>query len=173
MKGFLYSSASFRSAISRPNYLHLYEPNLNKTKEEKMFKTLMTSLFILDACPAIYLFKVNNGKTRTMSGICSKVSRKTQEQRPDKVLVSLLLTLNGFYALIWYFHCWIWTSKCRLCVEFLKILYLSVSIFIIIFDNSLESRWNYGWVIKQGPEMFNFLFLVRPNQQNLYKLCEW
>ena len=32
----------------------------------------------------------------------------------DFVLVSRLLTLNGVHTLFWCFHCWLWTSKCRL-----------------------------------------------------------
>ena len=41
----------------------------------------------------IYLFKVNNGNTRATCEICSKLIIKT---------------------LFWCFHCWLWTSKCRL-----------------------------------------------------------
>ena len=37
-----------------------------------------------------YLLKVNNGNTRTMCGICSKLTTKT----PKRDKVSLLLTLN-------------------------------------------------------------------------------
>ena len=29
-------------------------------------------------------------------------------------MASLLLTLNIFRTLFWYFYCWLWTSKCRL-----------------------------------------------------------
>ena len=32
----------------------------------------------------------------------------------DVVLLSLLLTLNQFHTLFWYFRCWFWTIKCRL-----------------------------------------------------------
>ena len=32
----------------------------------------------------------------------------------DAVLVSLLLTLNRFHTLFWFFHCWLWLNKCRL-----------------------------------------------------------
>ena len=31
----------------------------------------------------------------------------------DVVLLSLLLTLNQFHTLFWYFRCWFWTIKCR------------------------------------------------------------
>ena len=40
----------------------------------------------------IYLFKVNNGNTRTRCEVCSKLTANT--------LVSLLLTLNIFHTLI-------------------------------------------------------------------------
>ena len=32
----------------------------------------------------------------------------------DIVLAYLLLTLNIFHALFYYFHCWLWTRKCQL-----------------------------------------------------------
>ena len=48
-----------------------------------------------------YLFKANNGNTRTMREICSN-------------LVSLLLTLNRFHTFFWCFYCWTWTSNCLL-----------------------------------------------------------
>ena len=52
---------------------------------------------LLDLYPAgIYLFKVNNGNTKTMCEI---------------FLVTLLLTLNRFHTLIWYLYGWLWTSK--------------------------------------------------------------
>ena len=47
----------------------------------------------------IYLFKVNDGKNRTMCEICSKLTMKI-----DVVLVSLLLTLNRFHSLFCCFH---------------------------------------------------------------------
>ena len=52
----------------------------------------------------IYLFKVNNGNTKTLCGICSNLTMK----RP-----SLLLTLNRFYLLVWCLHCWLSTRTCR------------------------------------------------------------
>ena len=42
----------------------------------------------------------------------SKLTIKTQERRPWRALVSLLLTLNRFHTLFWCFHCWLWASKC-------------------------------------------------------------
>ena len=63
----------------------------------------------------IYLFKINNVNTRSMHGIRSKLI-KTAEWKDaiDVVSVSFLLTLNRFHTLFQCFHCWIWTSKCRL-----------------------------------------------------------
>ena len=48
------------------------------------------------------VLKVKNKDTRTMSmtSFCD--------------MVSLLLTLNRFYPSFWWFHCWVWTNKCRL-----------------------------------------------------------
>ena len=52
----------------------------------------------------IYLFKVNNGKVRTMCEISSKLTLKTGA---NDVALALL-------TLFWFFHCWLWASKCRL-----------------------------------------------------------
>ena len=64
-----------------------------------------------------HLFKVTNGNTRIMSGICSKLTKKKRHQNDviDVVLVSLLLILNRSHALSGCFHCWLWTSKSQLC----------------------------------------------------------
>ena len=68
--------------------------------------------WVIYSFPAsIYFFKLNNRNTRTMPKICSKLAIN---RRQCIVLVSLLLTLNRFHVLFWYFHCWLWTSKCRL-----------------------------------------------------------
>ena len=48
-----------------------------------------------------YMFKVNNGNTRTRCEICSKLTTTT----PGVCLVTLLLTLNIFQILIWCFYC--------------------------------------------------------------------
>ena len=48
----------------------------------------------------IYLFKVNDGKTR---GICEIRSKLKTTERSDVVLVSLLLTLNIFRTRLWCF----------------------------------------------------------------------
>ena len=63
---------------------------------------------------SIYLFEVNYGTTRAMCKICSTLAINTPNNITDVVLVPLLLTLNRFHALFWCFHCWHWTSKCRL-----------------------------------------------------------
>ena len=43
-----------------------------------------------------------------------KVNNKDTTATPNVVLVFLLLTLNIFHLRFWYFHCWLWTIKCRL-----------------------------------------------------------
>ena len=81
---------------------------------------------MIENSTSIYLFKVNNGNTRILCEISSKVNNKKKTEFKvnnkdnrktfkDVVRVSLLLTLNRFYTLLWCFHCcWLWTSKCRL-----------------------------------------------------------
>ena len=55
----------------------------------------------------IYLFKVNNGNTKTVREICSKLIIKT----PVRHLLFSFLNLNKFYILFWCFHCWFWASN--------------------------------------------------------------
>ena len=65
----------------------------------------------------IHLFKVDNGNSRALCEICSKLKKRHLNDVNDVVLVSLLLTLNRllhFTPLFWCFHCWLWRSKCRL-----------------------------------------------------------
>ena len=59
-----------------------------------------------------YLFKFNNGNTRTMCKISLKLRIKTPERHWRRSGV-LILTLNRFHTLF-CFHCWLWTSKSRL-----------------------------------------------------------
>ena len=56
----------------------------------------------------IYLFKANDGNSKTVSEIRSKLIIKiTKRHLPCMVMVSLLLTLNRFHTLFWHFHCWL------------------------------------------------------------------
>ena len=45
---------------------------------------------------------------------CSNWVMETPKNCGKSILVSLLLILNRFHTLFWYFHCWLWTNKCRL-----------------------------------------------------------
>ena len=45
----------------------------------------------------IYLFRVNNGNTRTMYEICLRLTIMKQNNVANVALVSLLLTLNRFF----------------------------------------------------------------------------
>ena len=58
---------------------------------------MMTAYEALMTCSPIriYLFKVNNGNSRTMCEICSKLTIKIPEGR-HLFLVFLLLTLNSY-----------------------------------------------------------------------------
>ena len=69
--------------------------------------------------PSIYLFKVNNENTRAVCKICSKLTIKTPERRHWRRsgaffnfvrILHTVLVLHTF----WYFHCQLWTEKCRL-----------------------------------------------------------
>ena len=64
----------------------------------------MTKIHFLGKCDEnsdctsvdIYMFKINNGNTRTMCEICSKLTLKTQNEVTDVVLMALSLALNIF-----------------------------------------------------------------------------
>ena len=58
----------------------------------------------------IYLFKINNGNTRTMCEIYSKFSVNVIDVF-DIILVFLMLTLDKFHTLDWCFNCWLWASE--------------------------------------------------------------
>ena len=53
----------------------------------------------------IYMCKVNNGNTRTMREIWSKLPVKASLGRQWRLFRDLLLTLNEFQALFRYFLC--------------------------------------------------------------------
>ena len=60
---------------------------------------LMKFLFLQSDLPAS-----SSGNTRTMLEIFPKLKLKDTRA----------ITLNRFHTLFWCFHCWLWTSKCRL-----------------------------------------------------------
>ena len=57
-------------------------------------------MFNVNTQQTFALFKVNSRNTRKRCKICSKLTIKTQEQRSNVVLVSLLLTLNIFHLFL-------------------------------------------------------------------------
>ena len=44
-----------------------------------------------------------------------RTTRTKRERSQWRCPVSLMLTLNIFHGLLWFFYNWLWTSKCRLC----------------------------------------------------------
>ena len=68
-------------------------------------KKIIPSIILRENPDGIYLFKINNGNTRAMCEICSKLTINTPERR------QWLLNLNRFYTMLCCFHCWQWTSK--------------------------------------------------------------
>ena len=81
-------------------------------------KVLMGKLHQKSAClnlpVSIYLLKVNNGNTKPMCEICSKLTIETPERRQLCRSGSLLLTLNIFPTFFWVLLFLLWTSKYRL-----------------------------------------------------------
>ena len=59
----------------------------------------------------IYMFKVNDGNTRKLCEIGSKLRIKTPEQRHWCHSGIFMLNLNRFHTFFWCFHRWLWTSK--------------------------------------------------------------
>ena len=62
----------------------------------------------------IDLFKINKGPKKTISEICSMLTIKTQEQRQWSSSGAFIANFNRFYTSFWCFHCWTWTSSCKL-----------------------------------------------------------
>ena len=59
----------------------------------------------------ICMFKVNDGNTRKLCEIGSKLRIKTPEQRHWCHSGIFMLNLNRFHTFFWCFHRWLWTSK--------------------------------------------------------------
>ena len=69
------------------------------------------TILIQASLPAgIFLFKVNNGNTRVMCGICLKLTIKTLERHHWIHFGVLCLTLNRFQPFLWCFYCLFWTK---------------------------------------------------------------
>ena len=80
---------------------------------EKLFKSNSRASLSTFFPFGIYLFKVNNGNTRTICEIRSKLTITIPERLQWRHSGVLLLSRNRFHTLFWYFHCWLWTSKRR------------------------------------------------------------
>ena len=71
--------------------------------------------------------------------------------------------MSRFYTWVWYFHCWLWTSICRLRCEQLEKEYLFVKILYIGFEPfCLQLR---------GNEMLHTFFVIF-NEGISYYLCK-
>ena len=87
--------------ISSWNSLSIFQIiNQLMSTQWKMINVSITGFYLA----SIYLPKINNGNTRTICKISSKLTIKTPQQH----LVSLLLVLNIFHTLFW---CYLWTSN--------------------------------------------------------------
>ena len=60
-----------------------------------------------------YKLKVNKRNPRKECETCSNLWLKYQ-RHSTSFWCSLMLTLNIFHKLLWYFRCWLWASKYRL-----------------------------------------------------------
>ena len=77
----------------------------------------------------IYLFIVNNINTRKRCEICSKLTIKSPQRRSTVFIVNLehiSYIYHTYHISFWWFHCWLWTSKCFLGPT-----------------TSIYKRWNY------------------------------
>ena len=63
--------------------------------------------------PNIYVFQINNRKTRKSCEKFSKLTIKTKENVIEVVLVFLSLTLYIFHTFFYCFFCWFWTNVIR------------------------------------------------------------
>ena len=78
--------------------------------------TFVIEHFRANEFAVVYLFKANNGNTRAMHDIYSKLTIKTPQRRQWRRsdVFNVVLTLGRFHWFFWCFHCWLWTSKCQL-----------------------------------------------------------
>ena len=85
-------------------------------KKQQIFFMFFSSILLA----GIYLFKINNGNTKAMCKICSKLIIKTPERGHWYRSVIFVLNFEQvFYWTLWTtlnplfccFHCWLWTSK--------------------------------------------------------------
>ena len=85
-------------------WAHISQANNKETKVK----------YVIDPT-RIYLFRVNNENSRTMCGLCLKLTiKRHQRDTSDVVLVTCLLALKRFRKLFWYFYCWLWASTGQL-----------------------------------------------------------
>ena len=137
------------------------------------------------------LLKVSNRNTRTLCEICSMLTTNTPELRHWRHSGVLLLTLSRIQTLLWYFRCWIWTSRCRLGSVWItniwstKIPFSSIMYPKLFVKNVLWSLWffptTYHSISKESLEkgedfLHEFFpkFLVRePLSKIIATACFW
>ena len=125
-----YVTFSYYASFSSTDSWIIFGKHFHTTNILGMLVYILDILFYrINANPA-GMFKSNNGNTRTMYGMCSKLTIKRPERR-----LSLSLPLDRFHTLFWRFHCWLWTSECRL-------------------ENPRNNKWK-GW----AEDAFLFKFL--------------
>ena len=80
-----------------------------------------------------------------------KVINKSH-QNDDVVLVLLLITFNRSPTFFWCFHCWIWTSKCRLgkCLKDYQDLEVIIKIINVIKKFFQFSFWRNFFLPTKG-----------------------
>ena len=59
-------------------------------------------------------FKANKGNITTICKICSKLTIMTPERRWWYCSGVFIVDFEQIHILFWYFHGWLWRSKCRL-----------------------------------------------------------
>ena len=81
---------------------------------------------------------------------CSKWQMKTPEQYVNlfnsNVLISLLLILYKFHELLWCFHFWLWTSRCRL----LGTQFNWIQLRLVYFE--IKQKYHDNFLLANSPE---------------------
>ena len=115
---------------------------LRKLNLENLFGPYYFSCFQDDSQPT---FTCQQWKHRNSVWILLRVNNKDTRKTSVTLLLllsmSLLLTLNIFHILFWCFHCWLWTSKCRLsssCFKFCNVELFSVNDDMFKVDNQVN-----------------------------------
>ena len=91
--------------LSEVGFLYFNPPPLPPPQKKICYRcSNLVSIFKVSSSAGIYLFKVNNGNTKTMCEIRSKLTIKTPERRQLRRSSVFIVNFNTFHTLFCCFH---------------------------------------------------------------------